>query len=264
MEITLKLDAKPIKQNPYRLNPKCKEKVHLELDKMLEANIIEPVEEYDWINIAPEDKSKTTFATEWGCFQYRVMPFGPKNSPTIFSHVAITTFKEFIHKVLEVYFDDWIVFGLVQCHVESLCLMLDKWRRYQIALNVRKYLFYVPFRILLGHVVCIQGLMVVPTNIVKIINLEAPRSVKQLRATLGHTRYYRKFIQPYAQITAPMDKLLKKDATFYWNEEFQCSLDVLKDKMVTMSIFVFPEWKKELHVHVDASCIALRAVLTQA
>lgn len=60
--------------------------------------------------------------------------------------------------------------------------------------------------------------MVDPTKIVVIINLEVPRSVKQLRATLGHTGYYRKFIKGYAQVTTPMEKLLKKDAIFCWNE----------------------------------------------
>eukprot|EP00253_Pinus_taeda_P008527 PITA_08527 len=58
---------------------------------------------------------------------------------------------------------------------------------------------------------------------------------------VGHIGYYRKFIKSYAQITAPMEKLLKKDATFYWNEECERSLDVLKKKMVTMSILVFPD-----------------------
>ncbi len=33
--------------------------------------------------------------------------------------------------------------------------------------------------------------------------------------------------------------------------------------MVTTSILVFLDWKKEFHVHVDVSCIALGAVLTQ-
>jgi len=75
--------------------------------------------------IAPEDRSKTTFAIEWGCFQYTVMPFGLKNAPTIFSSVVITAFKEFIHKFMEVYFDDWTVLGLVKHHVASLRLMLD-------------------------------------------------------------------------------------------------------------------------------------------
>jgi len=34
--------------------------------------------------------------------------------------------------------------------------------------------------------------------------------------------------------------------------------------MVTALIFVFPDWKKKFHVHVDASCIALGAMLTKA
>jgi hypothetical protein len=40
-------------------------------------------------------------------------------------------------------------------------------------------------------------------------------------------------------------------------------LDILKEKMVTVPILVFPDWSKEFHVHVDASTIALGAVLTQ-
>lgn len=62
---------------------------------------------------------------EWGCFQYTVMPFGLKNVSAILSHVVITMFKEFIHKFLEVYFDDWTMFSLVKRHVASLHLMLD-------------------------------------------------------------------------------------------------------------------------------------------
>jgi len=80
---------------------------------------------------------------------------------------------------------------------------------------------------------CKQGLMVDPTKIVVIVNLEAPRNVKQLCATLGYMGYYRKFIKVYAQITAPMEKMLKKDVTFCCDEECKCSLDVLKQKMVT-------------------------------
>ena len=61
----------------------------------------------------------------------------------------------------------------------------------------------------------------------------------------------------------PMEKLLKKDVTFQWNEECQKILNILKEKMVVAPILVFPDWNKEFHVHVDASCIALGLVLTQ-
>ena len=47
MKIPLNPDSNPVKQHPYRLNPKYKEKVKLELEKMLAAGIIEPVEESD-------------------------------------------------------------------------------------------------------------------------------------------------------------------------------------------------------------------------
>jgi len=107
-------------------------------------------------------------------------------------------------------------------------------------------------------------MMVDPANIVVIVNLEAPRNVKQLRTMLGHMGYYRKFIKACAQIIVPMEKLLKKDATFYWEEACQHNLDVLKENMVIVLILLFPDWKKEFHVHVDASCIVLGGVLTQA
>ena len=83
---------------------------------------------YHQIKIVPEDRSKITFATEWSYFQYTVMPFGLKNVPAIFSRVVVAVFKEYIHKFLEVYLDDWIVFGLVKHHIARLHLMLDTCR----------------------------------------------------------------------------------------------------------------------------------------
>ena len=56
---------------------------------------------------------------------------------------------------------------------------------------------------------------------------------------------------------------MKKDVMFCWNEDWQNNLDVLKGKMVIIPILVFPDWKKEFTLQVDASCIALRVVLTE-
>ena len=61
--------------------------------------------------------------------------------------------------------------------------------------------------------------MVDPAKIAIIVNLPPPTSVKQLRTTLGHIGYYQKFIKGYAHITAPIEKLLKHDAKYEWNEE---------------------------------------------
>jgi hypothetical protein len=174
-----------------------------------------------------EDKHKTTFVIEWGSYQYIVMHFGLKNAPTVFSRVLVATFKEFIHKFLKVYLYDWIVFSLLKDHIGMLRLMLDGCRQCHISLNLKNCTFCTPFGIMLGHVVCKQGLLVDPTKVAVILDLQPPILVRQLRATLGHTGYYRKFIKGYAQITTPMEKLLKKEAKFQWNEDCQKGLDTL-------------------------------------
>jgi hypothetical protein len=123
----------------------------------------------------------------------------------VFSRVVVATFKEFIHKFLEVYLDDWNVFILLKDHIEVLRIMLDRCRQCHISLNLKKCIFCAPFGILLGHVVCKKGLLVDPTKIAVILDLEPPTLVRKLRETLGHTTYYRNFIKGYVQITTPME-----------------------------------------------------------
>jgi hypothetical protein len=78
---------------------------------------------------------------------------------------------------------------------------------------------------------------------------------------LGHTGYYKKFIRRYAYITAPLENLLKKEVKFRWNEECPKTLDTLKKKLVIAPILIFPYWKKDFHVHVDASFVALGVII---
>ena len=115
------------------------------------------------------------------------MPFGLKIALAIFLRIVVYTFKDFIHKFLEVYFDDWTMFHLVRDHIESLCMMLECCRQYQIALNSKKYIFCAPFGVLLGHVVCHDEILVDLMKVVIILDLPPPTSVTQLRSMLGHT-----------------------------------------------------------------------------
>jgi hypothetical protein len=125
------------------------------------------------------------------------MLFGLKNAPAIFSRVVIVAFKEFIHQFLEVYLDDWTVYSLLKYHVEVLWTMLEICRQCQISLNIKKCIFRTPFGILLGHIVCKQGLLLDPAKIAVIVNLPSPKIVCQLRETLGHTGYYINFMKGY-------------------------------------------------------------------
>jgi len=121
----------------------------------------------------------------------------------------------------------------------------------------------VPHGNLLGHIVCREGLLVDPSKVAVIVNIPPPMSAKQLCSTLGHTRYYHRFIRRYANITALLENLLKKAETFQWTPQCNKAFETLDEKLNTTSILIFPSWENEFHIHVDASGTALGAILVQ-
>lgn len=60
-----------------------------------------------------------------------------------------------------------------------------------------------------------------------------------------------------------MEKLLKKDVPFFWDEEYKKRFELLKENMVTAAILIFPFGSNVFHVHVFASSIELGAILAQ-
>nr|GEY05615.1 reverse transcriptase domain-containing protein [Tanacetum cinerariifolium] len=66
---------------------------------------------YFQIPIDPQDREKTTFACPYGTFAYRRMPFGLCNAPGTFERYMIVIFHDMIEKTMEVFMDDFLVFG---------------------------------------------------------------------------------------------------------------------------------------------------------
>ena len=72
--------------------------------------------------------------------------------------------------------------------------------------------------IVLGKHVSSQGIKVDPIKIQVIVGLPSPKTQKEVRIFLGHAGYYRRFIENFTKISAPMFTLLMKDIEFQWNE----------------------------------------------
>ena len=157
--------------------------------------------------IAKEDQKKTTFVCEFVSFAYRFMPFGLKNAPAVFSRIVVKTFQEYIYKTMAVYFNDWTIYSMLKDHYKWLRLMLERCRQIQLDMNIKKCIFSTPIGILLGHIVCKEGIKVDFTKIKIILDLKPPVNPKQVRVLLGHTGYYRKFIRYYSDMTYPLEEL---------------------------------------------------------
>ncbi|GKB71324.1 reverse transcriptase domain-containing protein [Tanacetum coccineum] len=66
---------------------------------------------YFQIPIDPQDQEKTTFTCPYGTFAYRRMPFGLCNAPGTFQRCMVAIFHDMIEKTMEVFMDDFSVFG---------------------------------------------------------------------------------------------------------------------------------------------------------
>ena len=110
---------------------------------------------------------------------------------------------------------------MIKDHIKWVRLMLERFKQIQLSLNIKKCIFATLIGILLGHVICKEGIKVDIAKIKVIIDLKPPTNPKQIRIFLGNTGYYRKFIRHYSYITYPMDELLRIDVPFHCTEEFQ-------------------------------------------
>lgn len=114
----------------------------------------------------------------------------------------------------------------------------------------------------LRHVVFGKGVAPEPSKIQAIIQWPAPTSAKELRAFLGLTGFYRKFIQKYAAIATPFTNLLCKDA-FEWSLESQTAFEKLKSAMTTAPVLALPNFNEPFTVETDASGSTMGVVLMQ-
>jgi len=93
---------------------------------------------------------------------YSFMQFGLCNAPTTFQKMVTKTFKEYLNKFMQVFLDNFSVYGSKKDHLGQLQKCLEESRRNGISFNLEKCAFYVNSSVLLGHIVYSDGLLVDP------------------------------------------------------------------------------------------------------
>ncbi|KAM1157126.1 hypothetical protein ACFX2B_027540 [Malus domestica] len=219
---------------------------------------------YNQIVIAPDDQEKTTFTCPFSTFAYRRMPFGLCNAPATFQRCMVSIFSDFVEKIIEVFMDDFSVFGdsFDGC-LDNLTIILKRCVETNLVLNWEKCHFMVRQGIVLGHIVSEIGIEVDKSKIDLVRYLPSPTSVREVRSFLGHAGFYRRFIKDFSKISNPLCRLLQKDVAFDFNKECEKAFNHLKDMLTSAPIIVPPDWSLPFELMCDASDYALGAVLGQ-
>jgi len=105
----------------------------------------------------------------------------------------------------------------------------------------------------LGHVVSAEGVAAQPEKTKMVAEWPEPTSVKDVRAWLGLTGYYRRYVKDYARIAAPLTSVLKHGIKFEWTDEMQKSFDELKTALTSPPILAMPTLDDVFTLDTDAS-----------
>ncbi|GJR94550.1 reverse transcriptase domain-containing protein [Tanacetum coccineum] len=142
---------------------------------------------YFQIPIDPHDQEKTTFTCPYGTFAYHRMPFGLCNAPGTFQRCMMSIFHDMIKKMMEVFMDDFLVFGnsFRNC-LSCVDKMLQRCEDTNLCLNWEKTHFMVKEGIVLGHNISKNGIEVDKDKVDIIAKLPHPTTVKGVQSFLGH------------------------------------------------------------------------------
>jgi hypothetical protein len=220
-----------------------------------------------WHIVMHEDsKDKTAFTCMFGQFRWTRVPFGLKAAPNIFQRLMETLLAGLLYIILVCYIDDVTVWSTTfPQHLLHLDLFFQRSRAANMKMKPSKCTFGRRDIEFLGHTISIHGLAPKPKNVEAIMEAEPPKNVKQVRRFLGATGYYRRFIERYSILAAPLNELTKKTVKFEWTTKCHEAWLLMRDKLASPPILIYPRFDQSLpfHITTDASDVGVGAVLEQ-
>ena len=219
---------------------------------------------YHNIPIAEEDRDKTAFVTPGGCFRFTVMPFGLTCAPSVFQRLMDVVLCGLSYLTCLVYLDDIIVFGRsFEEQLTRLNEVFERLEKANLKLKPSKCSLCQRSVQFLGHVVSKEGITMQEEKIAAIRDWPPCQTVSEVRAFMGLSGYYRRFVKDFSSLASPLYSLMKKDVDFVWTDDCQQAFVELKKRLMNEPILALPQNDKTYILDTDASDYGLGAVLSQ-
>lgn len=231
---------------------------------------------YNQVAVSEADRAKTAFCTPFGLFEWNRMPFGLCNAPSTFQRLMQRMFGDQQCQSVLLYLDDIVVFSsTVSQHLQRLEIVLTRLQMEGLKAKLEKCDFFKTEVRYLGHVISQHGVATDPSKVDAVANWQRPSNVSELRSFLGFASYYRRFVEGFAKLAAPLHRLVAElggsrsrrasggSLAESWSDTCEQSFEGLKGKLVSAPVLAYADFSLPFILEVDASYSGLGAVLSQ-
>ena len=202
-----------------------------------------------------------------GFYEFTRMPFRLCNMPATFQHLMQNTLGELNLTYCIIYLDNVIVYSHTEEeHLERLWIVLECFREFNLKLKPSKCSFFQSEIVYLTHHMLKEGIPPSDDNIRAILEFPMPETYTEIRAFCGLSGHYRHFIRNFACLGRALYDLLGdkvKMGPVTLTPEAEEVVCILKEKITSAPVLVFPDFNKPFLLETDASKEGLGAVLSQ-
>ena len=220
---------------------------------------------YHNIRICKGDEWKGTIVTNRGLYKPKVMYFGMTNSPATFQALMNSIFADLIAAgKMAVYMDDLLIYAADLIQLRKVTReVLARLMQYDLYLKPEKCEFEKQEMEYLGMIIQQGEVRIDPNKVAAVRNWPTPTTLKEVRAFIGFSNFYRRFIQDFSSIARPLHDLTKKDMPWQWHEEQQKVFDTLKESFCRELILKVYDPELPTRVEVNVSGFVTGGILSQ-
>ena len=150
-------------------------------------------------------------------------------------------FTKYLDKFIIVFIDDILVYSKTrEEHEEHLRIALQQLRDHKLYAKFSKCDFWLSKVHFLGHVVSKEGVSIDSIKVEAVSKWATPTSVTKIRHFLGLAGYYRRFVEGFSRIAAPLTSLMRKGKKYEWTKKCTKSFQELKDSLTSAPTLTLP------------------------
>ena len=170
---------------------------------------------YHKLRVREVDIPKTTFRARYGNFEFTMMPFGLTNALVAFMDLMHRVFQLYLDQFVMVLIDDILIYSQSEEeHEDHLRIVLQALKDHKLYAKFSKCEFWLIEVKFLGHVVSALGVSIYLDKVEAVMSWERPKSVFEIRNFLGLAGCYKRFIEDFSRLVAPMTRLTRKGVKF--------------------------------------------------